>query len=140
MSTAYDTGAIEDVLGAPYTAETIPLADDDEGTVVATLVKRAATEPTTRAVLHVHGFSDYFFQTGLAEWWTERGYDFYALDRRNGGRSLLERQTPKCVTDLARSREELDAAWELIPGRDGPGRVGVTAHSTGGLATPLWAH
>jgi len=139
MSTAHDTGAIEDILGAPYTAETIPLTDDEEGQVVATLVKRPANGTTSGAVLHVHGFSDYFFQTGLAEWWTERGYDFYALDLRKYGRSLLEHQTPNYVTDLATYHEELDAAWERITDRDGHDRVVVTAHSTGGLTTPLWA-
>jgi alpha-beta hydrolase superfamily lysophospholipase len=139
MSTTYDGDAIEDVLGAPYTAESIPLTDDDEGAVVATLVKRSAPKPTTSAVLHVHGFSDYFFQTGHAEWWNERGYDFYALDLRKSGRSLLEHQTPNFVTDLSTYHEELDAAWERITDRDGHDRVVVTAHSTGGLTTPLWA-
>jgi alpha-beta hydrolase superfamily lysophospholipase len=135
----HDAAAMEDILGAPYTAETIPLADDDEGRVVATLVKRPAARTTTRAVLHVHGFSDYFFQTGLAEWWTERGYDFYALDLRKYGRSLLEHQTPNYVTDLATYHEELDQAWERITERDGHDAVVVIAHSTGGLTAPLWA-
>lgn len=132
------TGAVEDVLGAPYTAETIELAPDEEGAVVATLVKRPAPKRTAQAVLHVHGFSDYFFQTELAEWWTERGYDFYALDLRKYGRSLLPHQTPNYVTDLATYHEELDAAWERITQRDGHTRVMVLAHSTGGLTTPLW--
>ena len=33
-----------DVLGRPYYAETIPLPDDEEGEVVATLVRRALGE------------------------------------------------------------------------------------------------
>ena len=61
-----------DILGAPYTVETIDLPDDAEGPVHATLVRRPADEPTKRAVLHVHGFADYFFQTGYAEWWNTR--------------------------------------------------------------------
>ena len=65
-----------DVLGEPYTVETIDLADDFEGTVVATLVKRPADGDAKGAVLYVHGFSDYFFQKEYAEWWTARGYDF----------------------------------------------------------------
>jgi len=133
------TGPVEDVLGAPYTAETIVLADDDEGQVVATLVKRPAAEVTERAVLYVHGFSDYFFQTELAEWWNGRGYDFYALDLRKYGRSLLPHQTPNYVTDLATYFEELDAAWERVTGRDAHTQVLIAAHSTGGLTTPLWA-
>jgi alpha-beta hydrolase superfamily lysophospholipase len=82
MTTDAHVETATDVLGEPYLAETIELPPDDEGDVVATLVKRAAAAQTTKAVLHLHGFADYFFQTGYAEWWTERGYDFYALDLR----------------------------------------------------------
>ncbi|WP_241153638.1 alpha/beta hydrolase [Nocardioides pantholopis] len=130
---------VVDVLGEPYVAETIELPPDDEGAVVATLVRRAAGATTTRAVLHVHGFADYFFQTEYAEWWTERGYDFYALDLRKYGRSLRPHQTPNYVTDLHEYFAEIDEAWRRITERDGHDRVVVSAHSTGGLTTPLWA-
>jgi len=129
----------EDVLGAPYTAETIVMPDDAEGPVVVTLVKKAAATPTTRAVLYLHGFSDYFFQTEFADWWTDRGYDFYALDLRKYGRSLLAHQSPAYVADLHEYFADLDAAWQRITRRDGHTDVVVTAHSTGGLVAPLWA-
>ncbi|HET8660245.1 MAG TPA: alpha/beta hydrolase, partial [Micromonosporaceae bacterium] len=76
-----------DVLGAPYERHTIELGSDDEGAVVATLVRRRADAPTRRAVLYVHGFNDYFFQTHLADFYVARGWDFYALDLRKCGRS-----------------------------------------------------
>jgi alpha-beta hydrolase superfamily lysophospholipase len=126
-----------DVLGAPYVATTLPLRPDDEGEVVATLVHRPADGPTGRAVLHVHGFADYFFQTGAADFWTERGYDFYALDLRKYGRSLLPHQTPNFVTDLATYYEELDAAFAAVTAEHD--HVVLSAHSTGGLTVPLWA-
>jgi len=129
--------ARRDVLGSPYTAETIELPDDDEGPVVATLVRRPAGRRTRRAVLHVHGFADYFFQTAYAEWWCARGYDFYALDLRKYGRSLLPHQTPNFTTDLHDYFPELDAAWERIG--DGHSQVVLSGHSTGGLTVPLWA-
>ena len=129
----------EDVLGAPYTAETIRFPPDDEGPVVATLVKRPADEPTGRAVLHVHGFADYFFQTEYAAWWTARGYDFYALDLRKYGRSILPHQTPNYVADLREYHADLDSAWWRITERDGHDHVIASAHSTGGLTFPLWA-
>jgi alpha-beta hydrolase superfamily lysophospholipase len=129
--------ARRDVLGAPYTVETIALPDDDEGAVVATLVRRPAEQPTGRAVLHVHGFADYFFQTAYAEWWTARGHDFYALDLRKYGRSLLPHQTPNFTTDLHDYFPELDAAWDLVS-RDHP-EVVLSGHSTGGLTVSLWA-
>src|SRR6185369_15874071 len=97
-----------DVLGEPYVAETITLPPDDEGEVVATLVRRFASRTTTKAVLHLHGFADYFFQTEYAAWWADRGYDFYALDLRKHGRSLLPHQTPNFVTDLRDYYPEID--------------------------------
>jgi len=130
---------VTDVLGEPWTAETIHFPPDDEGQVVATLVARRAEAPTTRAVLYVHGFADYFFQTGFAQWWLDRGYDFYALDLRKYGRSLLPHQTATYAGDLHEYDADLDAAWHRINVRDGHDHVVVAAHSTGGLITSLWA-
>ncbi len=129
-----------DVLGEPWEAETIGLPPDDEGPVVATLVRRRADRPTGRAVLHVHGFADYFFHTEYAEWWLDRGYDVYALDLRKYGRSLRPHQTPTYITDLHDYFAEIDLAWHRIVTRDGHDHVVVSAHSTGGLTVSLWAH
>ncbi len=128
-----------DVLGEPWTAETIHFPPDDEGPVVATLVARRAPQPTGRAVLYVHGFADYFFQRAFGEWWVERGYDFYALDLRKYGRSTLPHQTPTYVADLHEYDADLDSAWHRITERDGHDHVVIAAHSTGGLVTGLWA-
>lgn len=137
------TTGTPDVLGEPYTAETLTFPDDHEGELVATLVHRPSDSgPSASAVLHVHGFADYFFQTEYAEWWTARGYDFYALDLPKYGRSLRPHQTPNYTTDLEDYFPVLDEAWERItsPGSGQAHRqVVVTAHSTGGLTTPLWA-
>lgn len=130
----------DDVLGEPFTVETIELPDDEEGAVVATLVHHPASAPGDRAVLYLHGFSDYFFQVELARWWAERGYAFYALDLRKYGRSLRDHHTPAWTTDLHAYFEEIDAAWERITGRDGHRHVVLTGHSTGGLTASLWAH
>jgi len=128
-----------DVLGEPWLAETIPLAHDFEGEVVATLVSRSTGTTTEHAVLHVHGFSDYFFQTEYAEWWLDHDHDMYALDLRKYGRSLRDHQSGTYVADLSAYFEELDAAWERITKRDGHTKVVIAAHSTGGLVTSLWA-
>ena len=136
-------GWVTDVLGDDYRALTLPLADDDEGEVVATLVRHdpglAGLRPA-RAVLYVHGWSDYFFQTGLAEFWTAQGIAFYALDLRKYGRSLRDHQTPGYVETLVTYDEEIDAALATIHAELGPHcAVLLTAHSTGGLVTALWA-
>jgi alpha-beta hydrolase superfamily lysophospholipase len=128
-----------DVLGAPFEALRLDLPSDATGPLAATLVRRrAAAGPTTRAVLYVHGFNDYFFQTGLAEWWNGRGLDFYAVDLRRYGRSLTPAQTPNFTADLAEYDADLDAAVEVL-GACGHERIVVAGHSTGGLVTPLWA-
>ena len=131
---------VTDVLGEPWQAETITLPPDAEGEVVATLVSRRTEEPTARAVLHVHGFADYFFQTAYGEWWLERDHDMYALDLRKYGRSIRPHQTATYVADLADYFEELDLAWQRITERDGHTSVVISAHSTGGLIVALWAH
>ncbi|WP_305094704.1 alpha/beta hydrolase [Prescottella sp. R16] len=129
-----------DILGDGYQQLTIPLgADPDgEGHVEATLVRHRPEEPApSRAVLYVHGFTDYFFQRHVAEHFTARGYAFYALDLRKCGRSLRPGQTPHYVSDLALYDAELNEALQLVRDEVG-GPVLLTAHSTGGLILPLW--
>jgi alpha-beta hydrolase superfamily lysophospholipase len=110
---------------------------DLNGAKVATLVRLAAKEATRGAILYVHGFADYFFQRHLAEHYTAQGYDFYAVDLRNYGRSLRDGDVPNYVADLKEHFEELDAAVDKIH-EDGHTKLVVIAHSTGGLITPLW--
>ncbi|WP_067496992.1 alpha/beta hydrolase [Actinoplanes sp. TFC3] len=129
-----------DVLGTPYERHTIDLGTDDEGAVVATLVRRRCDAPSRRAVLYVHGFVDYFFQTHLADFFVERGWDFYALDLRKYGRSLLPHQTPNFVRNLSEYFPELDESARIIREQDGHDQLLVAGHSTGGLVTSLWAN
>lgn len=128
-----------DILGAPYERQIIDLGADDEGPVVATLVRRRAEQRTGRAVLYVHGFIDYFFQTHLADFYVERGWDFYAIDLRKYGRSLLPHQTPNFCRDISDYFPELDAAARIIHA-DGNSPLLVNGHSTGGLIAALWTH
>jgi alpha-beta hydrolase superfamily lysophospholipase len=129
-----------DVLGSPYEQRTIDLGSDDEGPLTATLVSRRSESPTGAAVLYLHGFVDYFFQTHLADFYTERGIDFYALDLRKYGRSLQAHQTANFVRDLREYDHELDEAARIIRDEEGHDRLLVNGHSTGGLIAALWAH
>ena len=127
-------------MGTQYGRQTLEMRADGEGPVTATLVRRpAAPAPSGAAVLYVHGFVDYFFQTHLADFYVAQGYDFYALDLRKHGRSLAPHQTPNFCTDLADYYEELDEAVRVIR-EDGHDRLLVNGHSTGALLASLWAH
>jgi len=130
---------LPDVLGADYQQLVLPLgADPDgEGDVVATLVRHC--RPGTRgAFLHVHGYTDYFFQVGMAEHLVAQGFAFYALDLRKCGRSIREGQTPHFVSDLSLYDTELNEALAIVRAECPPGPVVIGAHSTGGLIVPLW--
>ncbi|MET0198647.1 MAG: alpha/beta hydrolase [Rhodococcus fascians] len=133
---------VPDVLGDGYEQTTITLGDDPdgEGTVEATLVRYqpSGTDSARRAVIYVHGYTDYFFQQHLAEHFAAKGFAFYALDLRKCGRSLREGQTPHFVTDLEMYDAELTEALSLVRQDTGGGSVLLTAHSTGGLILPLW--
>src|SRR5690349_13400308 len=107
------------------------MGKDSEGEVVATLVRRRCTDPSRRAVLYVHGFVDYFFQKHLADFYVARGFDFYALDLRKYGRSLLPHQTPNFVHSLSEYFAEIDEAVRIVREEDGHDVLLVNAHSTG---------
>jgi alpha-beta hydrolase superfamily lysophospholipase len=140
------TGWVPDVLPG-YWQRTIPLGSDPagEGDIVATLVRRG--EPTGadhHAVLAVHGYTDYFFNTALADHFADRGFAFYALDLQKCGRSRREGQTPHFITDLAHYDAELELALSAIREQAAAGRphpppsVLVYGHSSGGLMVALW--
>lgn len=136
-----DSAWSSDVLGVPFEQLSLPLGADDEGDVVATLVRYRpdATRSPVRAVLYVHGWSDYFFQTHLAEYWHAQHVAFYALDLRKFGRSLRPGQTPGYTDDLAIYDADLEAAFAAIHNELPSGAaIMLVAHSLGGLITSLW--
>ncbi len=113
------------------------MPDEGEGALCATLVRRNTPPRHDRAVLYVHGWNDYFFQTHLADEWDALGYDFYAIDLRRYGRSLHDNELPGYIDDLSDYDVELDAAVSRL--RRHHRKVVVMAHSTGGLIAALWA-
>lgn len=122
-----------------YSQCTIPLRSDDRGAVVATLVRRDSLYHAPRALLYVHGYNDYFFQSALGDSVTRHGIAFYALDLRRYGRSLLVHQDAFATRDLREYYEELTKAIEQIR-HEGAKEVYLMGHSTGGLITSLFLH
>ncbi|WP_147915805.1 alpha/beta hydrolase [Ruania zhangjianzhongii] len=138
----------EDVLGPGWVARTLPLAPDGVGRTharttagapgpVATLVHRTETGTRRRAVLYLHGFTDYFFQADHAQAWTAHGYDFYAVDLRDYGRSIRPGRTPGWITDLTTYDEDVTAALTAVR-EHGYDQVVLLGHSTGGLIAALY--
>lgn len=127
-----------DVLGEGYEQLRLSFAHDDEGEVCATLVRKKAEKSTSKAVLYVHGFIDYFFQTEMAVKFNQQGYDFYALDLRKYGRSHLPHQKLFYVQDLHEYDAEITEALNIIE-NEGHDSVLLSGHSTGGLITTLYA-
>lgn len=127
-----------DILGGNYQQLTLTFAHDYDGQVVATLIRKKASQATKKAVLYIHGFTDYFFQTEMAEQFNQHGYDFYALDLRKYGRSKLSHQTLYYVLDLREYDAEISQALEII-GEENHSQVLLAGHSTGGLITTLYA-
>ncbi|MBD9697913.1 alpha/beta hydrolase [Flavimobilis sp. GY10621] len=129
-----------DVLGEGWEQRTLHLGTDNEGPVDVTLVRLTRGPRRDRAVLYVHGFVDYFFQTHVGEALDAAGWDFYAVDLRRYGRSLRPGQTANLVDDLAVHAEDLDAALAVVRDDEHHDRIAVLGHSTGGLVASLWAN
>ncbi|WP_211880422.1 alpha/beta hydrolase [Pseudarthrobacter albicanus] len=104
---------------------------------------RAAVGQPKRAVLFLHGWSDYFFNAELAAFWTGSGFDFFALDLHSHGRSLRPGTHGGYVADLDDYDAEITAAIGIIGslgcGGSAPPLLTLMGHSTGGLIAALWA-
>ena len=137
--TAVQAEWTDDVLPG-YRQHTLALGTDPdgEGELFATLVRTTDSIPSSSVVLAVHGYTDYFFNTELADHFTARGWRFYGLDSRRCGRSWREGQTPHFTTDLTHYDRELEGALAIIGAENPAARVLVYGHSTGGLVVSLW--
>ena len=126
-----------DILGEGYEQATLNFPDDYEGKVTATLIRKKASQSTNKAVLYIHGFIDYFFQTEMVEQFNQHGFDFYALDLRKYGRSILPHQKYYNIREIAEYDAEITQALEII-GAEHHENVLLCGHSTGGLTTTLY--
>ena len=129
----------DDVLaGYVQTTRALGADPDGEGDLFATLVRSADPTPAPRAVLALHGYTDYFFNTELADHFAAAGWRFYGLDSHRCGRSWRTGQTPHFTTDLARYDRELEWAMAIIAAENPAAATVVYGHSTGGLVAALW--
>ena len=109
-----------DILGDGYEQAVLELGKDpDTGKEVRSVLVRATAgktnvDPAKPALLWIHGMSDYFFQTHVAEYFTSQGYPFYAIDLRRCGRARTRGQRWHYTTDMAHYFPELTWALEVI--------------------------
>jgi alpha-beta hydrolase superfamily lysophospholipase len=137
-----------DILGTDFQAYSFQAKGDDGIERTATLIRysRAGVEAGSvgqrRAVLFLHGWSDYFFNTELAAFWSGKGFEFFALDMHNHGRSLQEGLPGGYVADLTDYDAEIAQAIGIIgslgPEPSAPPSLTMMGHSTGGLVAALW--
>lgn len=128
-----------DYLGNGFQKTNIPLLDDVDGQQHATLIFRKAPESHNKAILYIHGFIDYFFQTEMADKFNELGFDFYAVDLRKYGRSLEEHHHPNFISNIYDYFDEIDKSIKIMKD-NGAKEIMLKGHSTGGLTAALYAN
>ena len=141
----------DDILGPGFESSAFDAVGGDGVRRRATLVRFTPTEVRNapnprpaaprRAVLFLHGWSDYFFNVELARFWDAEGFEFFALDMHNHGRSLQPGVHGGYVADLGNYDAEIGTAVSMIAesGHGGSVQLTLMGHSTGGLVAALWA-
>lgn len=124
-------------LGEPFKMRYVEQPSDYSGPVRSTIVRLKSPCAHGVGVLYVHGFNDYFFQKEMAEKFTEHCYDFYAVDLRKYGRSIMPGQRKFEVRDLREYFADLDSALVQMQA-DGIKSVILMGHSTGGLISAYY--
>jgi alpha-beta hydrolase superfamily lysophospholipase len=119
-------------LHTDFDYQTIELSPDYEGKVTATLISSKFNTGDRESVLYLHGYIDYFFHPHVCEKFINNDFDFYALDLRKYGRSILEHQRPNFCFDIEEYFEEITIAIRQI-NKTSNALIHLLGHSTGGL-------
>ena len=119
-----------------YSSQIIKLNSDYEGEVNAVLTSSNHNTGNRKSVLYIHGYVDYFFHPHLGEKFNHTNFDFYALDLRKHGRSLMPHQHPNYCKNIEEYFEEISIAIRKIKSESKS--VFLLAHSTGGLTASCY--
>jgi len=115
----------------------IVMGSDYEGEVICTLTRKIAVQRPNMALLHVHGFNDYFFHAEAAGFFMHHGIDYYGLDLRKSGRSWRIHQKYNNLRNIDEYFEDIAAAIEAM--RDaGVAKILLMGHSMGGLVSACY--
>lgn len=122
-----------DILGDGLEMHYVKHPNDYEGHVRSTIIRKLCLKDTlSRGILYIHGFNDYFFNTEMADEFVNHGYNFYAVDLRKYGRSIIEGQQKFNVRDLTEYFPDIDSALVTMK-QSGLREIVMMGHSTGGL-------
>lgn len=119
-------------LDRDFDFQTIPLLPDYEGEVSSTLISSKFNVGNRKSVLYLHGYIDYYFNPEICEKFINNDIDFYALDLRKYGRSILQHQHTNYCLDMEEYFEEISVALQQIQASGGK-PIFLLGHSTGGL-------
>lgn len=114
----------------------IDISSDIDDELHAILISSKLNKTQRKSVLYLHGYIDYFFHPHLAEEFHKNEFDFYALDLRRYGRSLLPHQKPNYCASIEEYFEEITAALKII--NKTSTKTYILGHSTGGLITSCY--
>lgn len=128
-----------DVLGNGYEMCHVDQGTDYSGKVVSTIIRKLLPDSIRprRALLYVHGFNDYFFNAELGDSCNANGYNFYAVDLRKYGRSILPGQRLFEARNINEYYPDIDSALVEIR-NSGIDEIVLMGHSTGGLITACY--
>ncbi len=122
-----------DILGDGFTRRYVTQPADELGEARSTEIRHlVADDSLHRGVLYIHGFNDYFFQREMALKFIDHGYNFFAVDLRRYGRSLMEGQRAFDIRSLNDYFPDIDSALVDMQ-RLGIDHITLMGHSTGGL-------
>lgn len=127
----------EDIIGDEYKRITVSQPADYDGDVVSTIVKKESQTKSNTALIYVHGYNDYFFQKELGDSICFHGYNFYAIDLRKYGRSILPNQDQFFCKKLDEYFADIDSTISIVQ-KEGNEKIVLMGHSTGGLILSLY--
>ena len=122
-----------DILGDGLDMRYVTHHDDYSGTGRSTIIRKLCeNDRGSRGILYVHGFNDYFFNSEMADEFVDHGYDFYAVDLRKYGRSIIDGQHMFEARNLKEYFPDIDSALVTMK-QSGLKEIVMMGHSTGGL-------
>ena len=126
-----------DILGDGYEMRYVDQGKDYSGNVRSTIIRKESDCGNRKGVLYIHGYNDYFFQKEMGDRFVDSCINFYAVDLRKYGRSIMPGQKKFQARDLKEYFADIDSAIAQMH-RDGVDEIALMGHSTGGLITSYY--